>query len=173
MDLNLQETSGELRCDEFDSDETPNMSTSSRQALKEDAKRLRDLRRVVAAELRCIASQWSDPRRESGTKLARTIRVLSDWLDSLMGDTKRKAQKWVGRINAIRTDRGPDRMELLKASILAFERYRQREQLDSLDNLSAESVEALLPIIRDVDPSDASTELSLAGQGIAALRRIR
>jgi hypothetical protein len=85
---------------------------------------------------------------------------VSDWLDGLTGDTKKKAQKWVGRLNEIRSDRDTDRKELLKASILAFESYRQREQLDRLDELSADSVSVLLPIFREID----SLELSYYGQ---------
>ncbi|MEM9439085.1 MAG: ATP-binding protein [Pseudomonadota bacterium] len=151
---------GELHCDELDIDDAQDIATSSRQALKEDDERFRDLRKVALAELRHIASQWSDLRRESGTKFARSVPAVSDWLDGLAGDTKKRAQKWVGRLNEIRSDRDTDRKELLKASILAFESYRQREQLDRLDELSADSVAALLPIFREID----SLELSYYGQ---------
>lgn len=151
---------GELHCNALDSDDAQDMATSSRQTLKEDDKRFQTLRKVVLAELRHIAGQWSDLRREGGVKLARSVPAVSDWLDSLQGDTKKRAQKWVGRLNEIRTDRDTDRKELLKASILAFESYRQREQLDRLNDLSAESVEALLPIFRDID----NLELSYYGQ---------
>ncbi len=151
---------GELHCDALDSDDEQDMATSSRQTLKEDDKRFHALRKVVLAELRHIASQWSYLRREGGAKMARSVPAVSDWLDGLQGDTKKRAQKWVGRLNEIRTDRDTDRKELLKASILAFESYRQREQLDRLDDFSAESVEALLPIFRDID----NLELSYYGQ---------
>lgn len=40
--------------------------------------------------------------------------------------------------------------------MLAFESYRQREQLEVLDDLSAESVGALLPIFRKFDNLDVS-----------------
>lgn len=151
---------GELHCDALDIDEAQDIATSSRQALKEDDERFSSLRKVVLAELRHVASQWSDLRREGGTKFARSVPAVSDWLDSLTGDTKKKAQKWVGRLNEIRSDRDTDRKELLKASILAFESYRQREQLDRLEELSADSVAALLPIFREID----SLELSYYGQ---------
>lgn len=151
---------GELYCDELDIDGAQDIATSSRQALTEDDQRFRDLRKFILAELRHIASQWSDLRREGGTKFARSVPAVSAWLDGLTGDTKKKAQRWVGRLNEIRSDRDTDRKELLKASILAFESYRQREQLDRLENLSADSVGALLPIFREID----SLELSYYGQ---------
>lgn len=151
---------GELHCDALDIDEAQDIATSSRQALKEDDERFQALRKFILAELRYVASQWSDLRREGGTKFARSVPAVSAWLDGLTGDTKKKAQRWVGRLNEIRSDRDTDRKELLKASILAFESYRQREQLDRLDELSADSVSALLPIFRDID----RLELSYYGQ---------
>ena len=151
---------GELHCDALDIDDAQDIATSSRQALKEDDERFQALKKIVLAELRHIAGQWSDLRRESGTKLACSVPAVSKWLNELTGDTKKKAQKWVGRLNEIRSDHDTDKKELLKASILAFESYRQREQLDRLDDLSADSVGALLPIFREID----SLELSYYGQ---------
>ena len=151
---------GELHCDALDTDDTQDIATSSRQTLKEDDDRFQKLRKFALAELRHIASQWSDLRRESGTKFARSVPAVSQWLDELTGDTKKRAQRWVGRLNEIRSDRDTDRKELLKASILAFESYRQREQLDRLDELSADSIGALLPIFREID----NLELSYYGQ---------
>ena len=151
---------GELHCDALDIDDAQDIATSSRQALKEDDERFKALKKAVLTELRHIAGQWSHLRRESGTKFARSVPAVSEWLDGLTGDTKKRAQRWVGRLNEIRSDRDTDRKELLKASILAFESYRQREQLDRLDDLSADSVGALLPIFREID----SLELSYYGQ---------
>ena len=156
---------GELHCDALDADEGLDIATSSRQALKEDDERFQALRGVILAELRHIAGQWSGLRREGGTKFARSVPAVSQWLDGLTGDTKKKAQRWVGRLNEIRSDDETDKKELLKASILSFESYRQREQLDRLDELSADSVGVLLPIFRDID----SLELSYYGQ-IVSLR---
>jgi len=156
---------GELHCDALDSDDAQDIATSSRQALKEDDERLQRLREAVRAELRHIAGQWSALRREGGVKQARAVPEVSVWLDELKGDTKKRAQRWVGRLNEIRTDRDTDKKELLKASILAFESHRHRKQLDRLDELSAESIGSLLPIFRDID----NLELSYYGQ-IVSLR---
>lgn len=151
---------GELHCDELDLDAEADIATSSRQALKQDDLRYQKLRTAVLGELRHIAGQWTNKRNEDGTKFARSVPAVATWLDGLSGDTKKKAQKWVGRLNEIRSDKDTDRKELLKASILAFESYRQREQLDSLDEMTTDSVAAILPIFRDID----SLELSYYGQ---------
>ncbi|MCO6406372.1 heat-shock protein [Aurantimonas endophytica] len=151
---------GELHCDELDLAAEADIATSSRQSLKQDDPRYETLRSTVLSELRYIASQWSERRREDGTKFARTVPAVAEWLDSLEGDTKKQAQKWVGRLNEIRSDKDNDRKELLKASILAFESYRQRQQLSMLDKMSVDSVAAVLPIFKDID----SLELSYYGQ---------
>lgn len=151
---------GEIHCDVFDCDEEPDIATSSRQALKEDDERFQLLRKTIQSELRHIASKWSSLRREGGTKFARSIPAVSKWLEELRGDTKKKAEKWVGRLNEIRSDHDTDKKELLKASILAFESYKQREQLDHLEELSADKISVLLPIFQEID----SLELSYYGQ---------
>ena len=151
---------GEIHCDVLDCDEDPDIATSSRQALKEDDERFQLLRKTIQTELRHIASKWSGLRREGGTKFARSIPAVSKWLEELTGDTKKKAERWVGRLNEIRSDHDTDKKELLKASILAFESYKQREQLDHLEELSADKISVLLPIFQEID----SLELSYYGQ---------
>lgn len=151
---------GELHCDELDLDAEADIATSSRQSVKQDDPRYQKLCGVVLSELRHVAGQWSDRRNEDGTKFARSVPAVATWLDGLSGDTKKKAQKWVGRLNEIRSDKDTDRKELLKASILAFESYRHREQLDRLRGMTADSVAAILPIFRDID----SLEQSYYGQ---------
>ena len=131
---------GEIHCDVLDCDEDPDIATSSRQALKEDDERFQLLRKTIQTELRHIASKWSSLRREGGTK--------------------KKAERWIGRLNEIRSDHDTDKKELLKASILAFESYKQREQLDHLEELSADKISVLLPIFQEID----SLELSYYGQ---------
>lgn len=158
---------GEIHCDDLDSDDHDDIATSSRQALKYDDPRFTALRNTVLRELRHIASLWSHWRREDGTKkFIRDIPAVENWISSLHGDTKKKAQKWIGRLNVIRSDKDEeDKKELLKASILAFESYRRKEQLSLLENLTDQSIGPVLQIFKDID----DLELSYYGQ-IAKLR---
>ena len=151
---------GELHCDELDQVMDVDIATSSRQSLKKDDPRNQDLKNAVFTELRHIANRWTNLRNQDGTKFARCVPEVANWLDELSGDTKKKAQRWVGRLNEIRSDRDTDRKELLKASILAFESYRQREQLDQLDDISSDAISTIHPIFRDID----NLELSYYGQ---------
>lgn len=151
---------GELHCEELDVDEKGDIATSSRQSLKEDDPRFEALRRIVLSELRYIASRWSDWRRSDGAKVAMTVPAVSNWLSNLQGDTKKKAERWIGRLNTIRSQGDTDKKELLKASILAFESYRRKEELDRLEGIKDESLEQILEIFKNID----DLELSYYGQ---------
>ncbi len=147
---------GELHCEDLDKDDKGDIATSSRQALKQDDPRFEALRHVVHAELRYIASKWSDWRRTDGAKEAAKVPAVSAWLESLKGDTKKKAERWIGRLNTIRSQDENDKKELLKASILAFESYRRREELERLEAIKDESLDQILAIFQTIDELEVS-----------------
>ena len=152
---------GEVYCDDLDSDDEDDIATSSRQSLKYDDPRFESIREIVYRELRHIASCWSDWRRGDGAKtVAGAVPEVAEWLADLQGDTRRKAERWIGRLNAIRSDQDMEKREMLKASILAFESYRRKEQLDFLDNLTDQNIEPILKVFSDID----DLELSYYGQ---------
>jgi Histidine kinase-, DNA gyrase B-, and HSP90-like ATPase len=151
---------GELHCEELDEDDHDDIATSSRQSIKQDDPRFQAVRDLILEELRYIAGKWSDWRREDGAKAAASVPEVSNWLESLKGDTKKKAERWIGRLNVIRSESEFDKKELLKASILAFESYRRKEELDRLEALTDESISHVLAIFREID----DLELSYYGQ---------
>ena len=151
---------GELHCEELDLDQAGDIATSGRQALKQDDPRFESLKKLVLSELRYIANRWSDWRRSDGAKLAASVPAVSDWLNNLSGDTKKKAERWIGRLNTMRSPNESDKKELLKASILAFESYRRKEELDRLDNIKDENLDQILEIFKNID----DLELSYYGQ---------
>lgn len=151
---------GELHCEELDTDDKTDIATSSRQSLKQDDPRFEALRRIVLTELRHVANRWSDWRRTDGAKTAAKVPAVSNWLNGLKGDTKRKAERWIGRLNTIRSQDDSDKKELLKASILAFESFRRKEELERLDDVKDESLDQILEIFKSID----DLELSYYGQ---------
>lgn len=147
---------GEIHCDNLDEDDDEDVATSSRQSLKHDDPRFEALRKVVHGELRYIAGQWTELRNRDGSKIfCKEVPAVAEWLDGLQGDTKKRAERWVGRLNVLRSNDRAKR-ELLKASILAFENYRRKEQLDFLEDLSDESVEPILQVFNDIDDLERS-----------------
>ncbi|MCY3540434.1 MAG: ATP-binding protein [Gammaproteobacteria bacterium] len=152
---------GEIHCNELDRDEEVDMATSSRQALKRDDPRFEAILKNLKKELRYISNTWSEWRREDGSKiLVKEVPAIQKWLDSLEGDVRKKATRWIGKLNNIQVDHSKDLIELLKASVLTFEIYARRMQLDFLDGLTDESIEPILKVFNDID----SLELSYYGQ---------
>ena len=147
---------GEIHCENLDDDLEEDVATSSRQAIKYDDPRFEAVRKVIHAELRHIAGQWTELRNRQGSKVfCKEVPAVADWLTGLQGDTKKKAEKWIGRLNVLRSD-DQAKQELLKASILAFENYRRKEQLDFLEDLSDEKVEPILQVFNDIDDLERS-----------------
>jgi hypothetical protein len=151
---------GELHCEELDTDAKEDIATSSRQAIKQDDPRFAAVKKIVRDELRHVAGKWSDWRREDGAKEARAVPEVQEWLDALQDQTRKKAERWVGRLNVIRSASDTDKKELLKASILAFESYRRKEDLERLENISDETLPEILAVFREID----DLELSYYGQ---------
>ena len=151
---------GEIHCDNLDQDEDEDIATSSRQTLKHDDPRFQTIRQVIHQELRHIANQWTELRNRHGSKVfCKEVPAVAEWLGELQGDTRKKAERWIGRLNVLRSGDQAKR-ELLKASILAFESYRRKEQLGYLENLSNETLEPILDVFNDID----DLQLSYYGQ---------
>ena len=147
---------GEIHCDDLDQDDDDDIATSSRQALQHDNPRFAKIRRFIHSELRYIASQWTNLRNQQGAKVfCRDVPAVAEWLDALQGDTKTKAARWIGRLNVLPAGDEAKR-ELLKASILAFESYRWKEQLDFLGNISNENVETILKVFEEIGDLERS-----------------
>lgn len=147
---------GELHCDELDSDDDGDIATSSRQALKEDAPRFVALREIVQSELRHIAREWKNLRRTSGAKSAMKVPEVANWLERQKGEDKRKAERWIGRLNTIRTGDDRDKRELMKASIIAFETFHKKRELEQLAALEDRSLADTLKVFRSVDDLEMS-----------------
>ena len=146
---------GEIHCDDLD-DGDNDIATSSRQALKYDDPQFAEIRRFIHRELRYIAGKWTDLRNQQGAKVfCRDVPAVAEWLDALQGDTKKKAARWIGRLNVLPAGDEAKR-ELLKASILAFESYRWKEQLDFLGNISNENIETILTVFKEISDLERS-----------------
>lgn len=165
---------GEIYCDDLDDDSADDIATSSRQDLKLDDPRFVLLREAIRKELSHIQSKWSSLRTEAGTKrLIQSVPAVEEWLDSLKGETKKRARQWIGRLNVIRTDQDDARRELLKGSILSFESYRRKEQLDFLDQVEDESIETLLSVFDDIDDLQLSYYGQIVKLRLGVLRTLR
>ena len=151
---------GELHCDQLDDDTKDDMATTSRQSFNQDDPRFVAFQEAALTELRNVAGNWSEWRRIDGTKEALKVPAVSKWMESLKGDTRKQAERWIGRLNTIRSGSAYDQKELLKASILAFESYRNRDELSKLDEIADTDLAGVLNIFQKID----ELEISYYGQ---------
>ncbi len=157
---------GELRVDGLDEYNGPGTSedddaaTSSRQKIVEDDDRYRKLQKIIGKELKHIQNRWADLRSEEGSKKALEIPEVKDWVEDLKPSTRRKAKKWLGKLNRIRIDEVEEQKQLMKHAVLAFEFYRINENLEKLENIADDNLQATLDIFEDLD----GLELNLYGQ---------
>lgn len=127
---------GELRADFLDSDDKDDITTSDRQRLKETDPRYEALVKFVQNEvLRPVGNNWRDWRRDDGMGAALEEPAVKEWYGSLAPGAKRFAKTLFGRIGKMAKDDPATKRVLYKHGILAFERMRFKETLDTVDRI--------------------------------------
>lgn len=157
---------GELRVNDLDkydgpgTDEDDDAATSSRQRIVEDDERYQKLREIIGNELKHIQSKWAELRAEQGEKEALEIPEVKSWVNQLKPAVRKKARKWLGRLNRIRIDEVDEQKQLIKHAVLAFEFHRVNENLDNLEDIDDDNLQAALDVFGELD----SLEFTLYGQ---------
>ena len=151
---------GEIHCEALDDDDQEDIATSNRQQINEDSYRFKKLKETIGGELSLIASGWNGLRLKEGAEKARKIPEIKDWIDQLPEPVKKKAERWVGRLNTIGIQEDRIRKELLKSSVLGFETYRRKENLEKLESISDANLPEVLPFFEEID----DLEISYYGQ---------
>lgn len=147
---------GEINADFFDDDDQDDMATSNRQEYRQDDERFIALREFVYNSLKVIQSKWTELRNESGEKKAISmLPVIQEWVSSLQGDDRNYAKKMFGKINQTIVD-DEKKKEILKYSILAFEKLRYSHHLSKIDSISAEDFEVFHEIFIGLDEIEAT-----------------
>lgn len=164
---------GEINADFFDSDEFDDMATSSRQEYKRDDERYIALKEFIKNELKSIQSKWTDLRNESGEKKALELMpIIASWVNSLKGDNKTYAKKMFGKINQIEADDNRKR-EILKYSVLAFEKLRYANKLSNIDNINIETLESIKDVFLGLDELEATMYYQIIKERISIIRKFQ
>lgn len=164
---------GELRVDALDDDSLEDAATSSRQKLVEDDERYVELKEVLGAELKHIQNRWSEWRKEEGVKKALEIPAVASWVEALPKPQRGKAKLWLGKIYKIKTDSPDERKELIKHAIFAFEFYRANENLETLETISEDNLDAALEVFRELDSLEANLYGQIVKQRISTVRALQ
>lgn len=152
---------GELHADYLDPEDgsvEDDLITSSRQLLREDDQRVRELREHIRLKLKEIERSWTAFRNEKGVEEARSLPSIDEWFESLDKDAKTQATRLFGKINSIRfnDDDENERADLFRYGVIAFEKMRARKSLSDLENVDVHDVQGFLRAFQEVDEVEAA-----------------
>lgn len=164
---------GEINADFFDDDEYEDMATSNRQEYRHDDERFIALKEFVYNELKYIQGKWTELRNESGEKKARELLpVIDTWIKDLKGDDKVYAQKMFGKINQIVADDDKKR-EILKYSVLAFEKLKYTKHLSAIDSIDAENFEVFKDIFTGLDEIESTLYYQIIRERMEIIKKFQ
>ena len=170
---------GELSVDALDRYNGPgtepdeDAATSSRQQIVEDDDRYRELREIIGKELKYIQNRWAALRDKDGTKKALEIPEVKAWVNDLKPSIRKKAERWLGKINRIRIDDADEQKQMMKHAVLAFEFYRINENLDRLESVSEDNMQMALEIFGDLDNLESNLYGQIVQQRIEVIRTLQ
>ncbi len=147
---------GEINADFLDTDEGADSATTSRQEIKKDDPRYIALKDWILVELKNIQSNWTAYRNLEGTKWALEVPAINEWFTSLGVDDRRHARSLFGKLNQLTLDSDENKKTLLSHAVLAFESFRYKDNLDALENISSENIEAVATVFANLDDIEAT-----------------
>lgn len=164
---------GEINADFFDTDDADDMATSSRQEYRRDDERFLSLKQFINDELKYIQGKWTDLRNESGKEKAiALLPAIDTWFNSLTGDNRSYAKKMFGKINQIPADDIKKR-EVIKYSVLAFEKLRYANKLSAIEDINLESLEAIKDVFLGLDELEATLYYQIIRERIEIIKKFQ
>ena len=164
---------GEISADFFEDDELDDMATTSRQEYRRDDERFIALKEFIKEELKYIQGKWTDLRNQSGEDKAKELLpVIDTWLKTLKGDDKTYAKKMFGKINQLAADDVKKR-EIIKYSILAFEKLRYTHKLSAFDNINLESLDSIKDVFLGLDELEATLYYQIIKERIEIIKKFQ
>jgi hypothetical protein len=164
---------GELSANFLDTDDQPDIATSSRQRIIEDDPRYAaTITWMQEQVLPVIRKRWKQLRNEDGTKAATEEPLIAEWFESLGPDTKRKAERLFGKINQVVVNSEPERKNLLAHMILAFEAMRYKDNLDALEELGVSDLNAVSKVFTDVDELESILYHKIVTQRLKVIEKL-
>lgn len=164
---------GEINADFFDDDEFVDMATTSRQEYRRDDERFVALKTFIQDELKYIQGKWTDLRNEPGEEKAKELLPIIDtWVKSLKGDNRTYAKKMFGKINQIAADDTKKR-EIIKYSVLAFEKLRYSNKLSAIENVNVESLESIKDVFLGLDELEATLYYQIIKERIEIIKKFQ
>ena len=164
---------GEIEANFLDQDGLDDIAVSSRQQIVRDDPRYHALKEWLRRQLKIIQGKWSEYRNEEGESEARQIQAVNDWMENLSPDDKKRAANLFGKIHQLTVEDPAQKKALFKHGVLAFESFRARSNLDALEQVSPESLEAFTAVFQNIDDVEESMYYVIVRQRLEVIKRFR
>lgn len=163
---------GELTADFLDYTNLPDIATSSRQNIFEDDDRYKVLQEFLKSELKHISNKRAQYKASDVEAEILKIESINSWYSSLGRDTKNKAKKFFGRINQIITDPEHKR-HMYTHGVLAFESFRYKDSLDSLNSISIENLDEFLKVFKELEEIESTLFYQITKERLAIIEKLK
>lgn len=163
---------GEISADFLDLDNELDITTSSRQDFFEDDERYVALKNFIKKALSSIRADWEETRKKGGVDEACGYAVVKNWYEELNGDDKTSAKSLFGKINQLTIEKDKKKM-LFMHGVLAFESFRLKHNLSSLEQINAENMEDFLKIAGRLDDIEATMYYQIVQERLAVIKKMQ
>lgn len=168
---------GQIEADFLDQDDEDDIATSDRQRLIEDDPRVVALQQCLRTAFKAASDTWNRerPKRKAEEALTRHPQ-LREWIERLPPWQQDSARRMIGVIESLPMEKRTeheDRVSLYRAGILAFARIGLRETAEQLDSLSDVSAESLLVLLGNQDDYEAALWADILKSRIQAISQFR
>ncbi|WP_323975916.1 BbrUII/HgiDII family restriction enzyme [Aeromonas hydrophila] len=166
---------GEIEMNFLDDNELPDMATSSRQQLQQNDPRYDVVKTFVQSSLNTIDKRWDEWRREIGSKeIEKEAPALTQWLSELRAGEEKVARRLIGKLNTFRFHGSEDeqrstKKEVLKNTLVAFEKARIDNNLNKLDDIETIQSHVFRDIFVSIDDIEASLFYDITAQRIKVI----
>jgi len=157
----------------LDYDDKPDISTTGRQAIKEDEDRFIKLKAFFKEKvLKAVDSKWEPWRKEGATKKALENKKISEWFGTLTPDKKKFAETLFMKIESIPVSDPEAKKELYKHGIIAFETLALKDKLSTLNEIrSDEQFIVLQTLMGQIDSLEATLYWEIINGRLVVLKK--
>ena len=165
---------GEIEADFLDSDDLPDIATSSRQRISEDDERYEALFKFIESELRAIWAKTNKLKEHAGLRRALMSNPhLKQWYDALRPPSlKRFAGKIFGDIDKAGIEES-QRQGAYANGVMLFEHLKMNAALDLLDSIDITKVDEFLGYLSEFDALEAEQYRQIVEQRLTVIRKLR
>ncbi len=170
----LNYITGQIEADFLDDNDDEDIATSDRQRVQEDNERYQALLQYLKKILGKVEPKWNEWRKKHGVeKIVAEHPVVGQWFDSMPDGLKDSARQLVAKVSTIPVSDDEQRRELLKNSVVAFERLKLHGAAHKLSEAVELGADALLPLFADQRDLEAALYRDIVSSRLDTIRSFK